>query len=212
MWQDVIVKVIETIPSMAWVLLATVAFFALRSELLPLLRRTKSLSFPFGTAHFSEGIELLQEGAAKTGTSVTPRQSRAVVGRLDHAAEALKDGRLLWVDDLPGNNRPIVELLQRAGMTIDLALDTEEGLTLLQRHQYDVVITDLRRGDDPQAGMRLIAEMSRLEIGVPILVFTGSFDPMRGVHPEIFGYTTDVDALVHYVIDVMERVRFRKGI
>ncbi|MGA3565414.1 response regulator [Melissospora conviva] len=212
MWQDVIVKVIETIPSMAWVLLATVAFFALRSEILPVLRRTKSFSFPFGTAHFSEGIELIQEGAARTGTSVSPRQSRAVVSRLDHAAEALEGGRLLWVDDLPGNNRPIVELLQRGGLSVDLALNTAEGLTLLQRHHYDVVITDLRRGDDPQAGMRLIEEMSQLEIGAPILVFTGSFDPMRGVHPEIFGYTTDVDELVHYVIDVMERVRFRKGI
>ena len=205
-------KVIETIPSMAWVLLATVAFFALRPELLPLLRRTKSLSFPFGTAHFGEGVELLQEAAARHGASVSPQQSRAVVGRLDHAADALKGGRLLWVDDLPGNNRPIVELLERAGLTIDLALRTDEAVGMLQRHGYDVMITDMRRGDDPQAGLRLIEEMDELGIRVPTLVFTGSFDPMRGVHPKIFAYTTDVDELVHYVIDVMERVRFGRRI
>jgi len=208
--EDVVMKVIETSPSMAWVLLAAVAFFALRSEILPLLRRTKSLDFPFGTAHFSEGIELLREGAAKTGTSVSAQESRAVVSRLDHAAEALKGGRLLWVDDLPADNRPIVELLQRAGLTVDLALSTEDGLTLLQRHRYDVVITDMRRADDSRAGMRLVEEMGRLEARVPVIVFMRKFDPRRGVRPEIFGYTTNVGELAHHVIDVMERVRFGK--
>lgn len=208
MSENVIMKIIDIIPAMTWVLLATVAFFALRSELHPLLRRTKSLSFPFGTAHFGEGIELLQEAAARNGASVSPRQSRAAVGRLDHAAEALAGGRLLWVDDLPGNNRQIVELLQRAGLTIDLALSTDEAVGMLQRHGYDVVITDMRRGDDPQAGLRLIEELDELGIRVPTLVFTGSFDPMLEVHPEIFAYTTDVDELVHLVIDVMERVQF----
>ncbi|MGA3541303.1 response regulator [Micromonosporaceae bacterium DT194] len=130
------------------------------------------------------------------------------MGRLDHAAEALAGGRLLWVDDLPGNNRQIVELLQRAGLTIDLALSTDEAVGMLQRHGYDVVITDMRRGDDPQAGLRLIEELDELGIRVPTLVFTGSFDPMLEVHPEIFAYTTDVDELVHLVIDVMERVQF----
>ena len=61
-------------------------------------------------------------------------------------------------------------------------------------------------------GLRLIEEMDELGIRVPILVFTGSFDPRRGVHPEIFAYTTDVDELVHYVIDVMERVQFGRRI
>ncbi|WP_264372776.1 MULTISPECIES: hypothetical protein [Streptomyces] len=40
-----------------------------------------------------------------------------------------------------------------------------------------------------------------------MLIYTGRFDPEKGVDRRIFAATTAPIALVHYVIDLMERAR-----
>ncbi|WDZ82765.1 response regulator [Micromonospora cathayae] len=203
-------KLIGVLPGLLWVVFATVVFFTLRSGLVGQLDRLTALRTPFGEADFAAGLALLEEAEQRAGTSapLSPQQRRAVVNRLDHAAACLKDGRLLWVDDNPAFNQPIVRLLERSGMTVDLARSTEEALTRIDRHGYDLLITDVRRGDDDQAGIRLVTEVARRRPALPIVIFTAGFDPRRGVDPAVFAYTTDVDEVVHYVIDIMERLRF----
>lgn len=203
-------KLIGVLPGLLWVVFATVVFFTLRSGLVGQLDRLTSLRTPLGEAEFAASLALLEEAEQSKGSGepLSLQQRRAVVSRLDHAASCLKGGRVLWVDDTPRFNQPIVELLERSGMTVDLARDTGEALTLLGQRGFDLLITDVGRGDDKQAGIRMVDELVHQGLRLPIVIFTGQFDPRQGVHPAVFAYTTDVDDVVHYVIDIMERLRF----
>jgi CheY-like chemotaxis protein len=130
---------------------------------------------------------------------------------LEHAADILQDGRILWVDDHPELNLPIIRLLEQVGMTVDTARSTAEGLSLLRRRAYDIVITDMERDNEDSAeaaGVVLLDELGR-EVTLPIIVYAARFDPTRGVHRRIFAYTNRADDVVQYVIDLMERIKFR---
>lgn len=129
------------------------------------------------------------------------------MGRLEHAADVLQGGKVLWVDDRPEGNAPLVELFRAAGMHIDLAPSTEEAVPLFRRRPYDVIISDLDREGDPQAGVKMLRILEQYNVSVPVLIYAGRFDPERGVDRRIFAATTAPLELVHYVIDLMERSR-----
>ncbi|MGH9724201.1 MAG: response regulator, partial [Candidatus Acidiferrales bacterium] len=57
---------------------------------------------------------------------------------------ALRPGRILVVEDEPTVARLIVDVLGEEGHQVDAVLDSQEGLTLLSRASYDLVICDLR--------------------------------------------------------------------
>ncbi|WP_432958707.1 response regulator [Micromonospora haikouensis] len=206
------VKLIEVSPGLLWVVFAVVVLLVLRSGIVAQLHRMTSLRTPFGEADFEANLALMETAVAEAGSGQPPTldEQRAAISRLDHAAESLRNGRVLWVDDNPGWNSSVVRLLERSGMRVEIAVTTEEALTALSRRTYDLLITDMRRGNDGQAGQRLVEEMAARGMTLPIVLFTLNFDPRRGVHPSVFAYTTAVDELLHFVIDIMERVRFAR--
>ncbi|WP_433352100.1 response regulator [Micromonospora saelicesensis] len=216
MSESAVTKLIGIVPGVLWVVFATVVFCVLRPAIVTQLHRMQSLRTPFGEADFAANMTLIGEAAAQsqaqTGESVTIRARRAAVSRLDHAADIVRGGRILWVDDHPEWNRAMVQLCERVGMTVDTARSTDEALGILSPRGYDLVITDMRRGDDGQAGESLADEMERRALNISIIVYAGRFDPRAGVHPAFFAYTTGVDGLVHYIVDVMERVRFSEAV
>lgn len=53
----------------------------------------------------------------------------------------------------------------------------------------------------------MLRMLEQYQIDVPVLIYTGSFDPERGVDRRIFAATTAPVEFVHYVIDLMERAR-----
>ena len=114
---------------------------------------------------------------------------------------------MLWVDDRPEGNAPLVELFRAAGMHVDIALTTEDATPLFRRRLYDVIISDLDRDGDSRAGIKMLRSLEQYKVEVPVLIYTGRFDPERGVDRRIFAATTAPADLVHYVIDLMERAR-----
>lgn len=94
-------------------------------------------------------------------------------------------------------------------MEVDDVLSTQDALRRLNRKSYDIIISDLDRDGDPQAGIRMLRELERHGVDTPVLVYTGTFNPERGVDRRIFAATTSPVDLVHYVIDLMERARLR---
>ncbi|PZG41996.1 multidrug DMT transporter permease [Spongiactinospora gelatinilytica] len=134
---------------------------------------------------------------------------QAVIKRVDHAAAYLRGGRMLWVDDLPRNNIYLKELFRQLGMVVDSATSTGEAMACLDHHKYDLVISDIYRESDPQAGIKMLHEFRTRGISLPVIIHAARFDPTLGVDPMIFGGTNRIDEVVHYVIDVMERVPLR---
>jgi CheY-like chemotaxis protein len=214
----VVTTLIRTAPSLLWVLFATTVFLVLRRPLVQQLSRLRAAALPFGTFDFDTALDLVERAAENQDQQAgeqlpgagTPARAdqRAVAARLEYAAGFLDRGRLLWVDDNPDNNAPLIAIFEQVGMSVHLALSTDSALTQLAAGRFDLVITDLARHADRQAGFDLAGRLAAQGFRLPVILFTLHFDPRQGVHPGIFAYTTSFDELIHLVIDVMERVRF----
>lgn len=82
--------------------------------------------------------------------------------------------RILWVDDNPDNNREERAVLQeRFGVSITIATNTEDALSRLSGQTFDLVVSDAVRGDDYEAGMKLLSAMRQRGSSTPFLVYTG---------------------------------------
>ena len=79
--------------------------------------------------------------------------------------------KVLWVDDYPQNNAGVAEVLKRLGVTIVTALDTYEAMDQLQSDVFDLVISDMGRGSDSDAGLTLLREMHSLGNSTPFIVY-----------------------------------------
>ncbi|MBZ6173536.1 response regulator [Streptomyces olivaceus] len=209
------IKLIGTVPAILWVAFASVVYFTLRGtivqRLVPRVTAVRALGIEVEIAG-----ELLAEAESRSSPSgenegrpppVRTSTRRAALGRLEHAADLLQGGRILWVDDHPQSVAPLAQLFRGAGMAVELTLSTDEAMPLLRRQPYDILISDIDRDGDSQAGIAMLRVLENDRVPVPVLIYTGNFVPERGVDRRIFAATTSPVELVHYVIDLMERAR-----
>lgn len=84
-------------------------------------------------------------------------------------------GRVLWVDDNPGNNTLLVEQLSKEGTIVEQVLTTKQALDSLSRNQYDVVVTDMARFEEKRdvqdAGVQLIKEVRKINPELQVIVY-----------------------------------------
>jgi len=75
----------------------------------------------------------------------------------------------LWVDDNPTNNVMLKQSVENLlGLEFDLSLSTEDALRKLQSNKkYDVIISDMGRHPDRQAGYTLLSKIKELKIDTP---------------------------------------------
>ena len=89
-----------------------------------------------------------------------------------------KYNRILWVDDYPSNNESIIDLFESKDVRFDIAINTEQGINFIidNENKYDLIITDMGRGNEPDAGLTLIKRIKQLSINntPPVIVFTSS--------------------------------------
>ncbi|MBV1936652.1 response regulator [Streptomyces sp. BV286] len=201
------IKLIGTLPSLLWVTFAVVAFLSLRGTIIHSL-------VPRVTALRALGVEvemagqLLDQVAEHSDTPVTPNMRRGVLGRLEHAAATLRGGRILWIDDHPEHNGALISLFRSMEMVVDTARSTDEGLVALRHGSYDVILSDIDRDGDPRAGISMLRELEGRNVDRPVVMYSQKFNPELGVDRRIFAATNNPAEIVHYVIDLMERVRF----
>lgn len=69
--------------------------------------------------------------------------------------------RVLWVDDYPSNNEAIIDVYRQQGVEFDLVINTAQALDYLAKEEYDFVISDIKRGSELDAGIRMIREIKR---------------------------------------------------
>ena len=129
----------------------------------------------------------------------------------------LRGARLLWVDDNPDNNQPMVDLLHRFRVVVDTAMSTSEALTLARRHRYDVVVSDIAREGNKRAGLEMRAQMeqentSRWTIFYVEKLDTATLPGGKWPHPIVppggFAITNRPDHLLHSILDALERDRW----
>ncbi|WP_286077983.1 response regulator, partial [Thomasclavelia cocleata] len=65
----------------------------------------------------------------------------------------------------------VISFFEEQNIHFDIALTTEQGLKLYRKELYDLIITDMGRGDESNAGITLIKELNFLHCQVPVIVY-----------------------------------------
>ena len=80
---------------------------------------------------------------------------------------------ILFVEDDAMNRRVVRDMLTVAGANMDEAADAETGLQMIDSHDYDIVLMDLRMpGMDGLTAIRHIRARSDTKATVPVIVVT----------------------------------------
>ena len=214
------------IAALLWVVVALVAILILRG----ILRTNRGTLTKLGlgpggvTLEFAEAKldESVRRSDEQTRQTVGDAAKRSVLDRLQRNADLLRRARILWADDHPENNLPIVELLRRFGAGVDTPRSNDEALSLLTANRYDVVISDVARDDEgPRSDLMGVelAEQVFKRWGLRVLLFTGRFNPatlpgatdaerlelVEQLQRCVFASTNRVDEVLHYILDILER-------
>jgi CheY-like chemotaxis protein len=84
--------------------------------------------------------------------------------------------RVLWVDDHPEYNTDMRGLLTSTGKaSVDIAVSTGDAMRRIDDSaQYNIIISDMNRESDPEAGINFVALLKQKNITVPTVICTGS--------------------------------------
>ena len=91
--------------------------------------------------------------------------------RLNGDSKEKPKDRVLWVDDYPANNRSIMDVYSRLGVDFDLALSTRQALRQLNKKNYDLLISDIGRDPEDDAGIKMIRELKTKFTELPPIIF-----------------------------------------
>ena len=84
---------------------------------------------------------------------------------------------ILWVDDNPDNNRLAVRALRKFDLEIEQVTSTEAAMALLEKRNFDLVISDMGRGTNMRAGYELLQLIREGGNNVPFFIFAGQDKP-----------------------------------
>lgn len=196
-WQDLI----ELIPHLLWAgLLLAIFVWVGPSQLRALLLRASKIKVGDLEIEIGSQLEIV---AASKKTDLSPVTRDQLAARLLRAEALFAKCRILWVDDVPGNNQPEARLLTRMGAAIDLARSTDEASIRLNGAVYDIVLSDMKRGAASDAGLEIIPLAAGAVAEPALIYYVGR---KAGAAPEgSFGLTSDPSELFHLLIDVLER-------
>lgn len=150
-------------------------------------RRRAIRSFTVGPVnfHMREAAVEATATAARDWQAKSPLQSfdlsriRRTVGRAfqPEVLDNLTGKSILWVDDRPWNNELAVRALRKFHLDVHEVTSTPEALDIMRRRHFDLVVSDMGRGEDKRAGYALLEAMRRAHDDTPFLIFSSSDQP-----------------------------------
>jgi CheY-like chemotaxis protein len=163
----------------AWLLALFLLVIALRKN------RIESLTVgPFAFRMMKEEAIVATATASRawqsaSGEKVDVPRIRATLDRVftPETVNNLTGKAVLWVDDNPTNNELAVRALRKFGLNIEQVTNTEAATAAFQRRKFDLVISDMGRGDDMRAGYGLLKLLRDGGSKVPFFIFAGSDMP-----------------------------------
>ena len=158
------------------------------------------------------GAELYMALARPLQAKVPKDESASLVSQLPtvHRRASLvrpliEGRRVLWVDDQPSNNFHERVALGEIGLMCDVATSTEEALRAKAFLSPDVIVSDMHRGDNPEAGLELLHALRHQGDRTPLVFYISHEVKSRGMPPGAFGISDRPDDVLHLVLDVLER-------
>jgi CheY-like chemotaxis protein len=80
--------------------------------------------------------------------------AQAALARAARVLPALTGAQVLWVDSHPDNNALEIQVLRNLGITVKVAVSTQQALNDLQSQAFDLVISNMRRPGDTQVPLK----------------------------------------------------------
>jgi CheY-like chemotaxis protein len=199
------VEVVKLVPSILWVGFAVLLTLLFRNPIAERLRGLRSLELPGGvSAQFDAAIA---QAAVSTGTVIPAGERSRLQRRVARDADLLRDSRLLWIDDEPSSTRTERSALTALGVVIDTAASDDDARRRIVAERYDVVISDIARGDRNDAGLTFIPTIREHDEDVPIIFYIRNADPELGTPAGALGLTNRPDELVDLLLDALQRRR-----
>ena len=123
------------------------------------------------------------------------------------AIRRLAEASVLWVDDNPSNNLYERKALEVLGIRFTISTSTNDALEKLRAFKYDVIISDMGRPPDKQAGYTLLAEKQKLGDKTPYIIYAGSNAPEHKAEARqkgAAGSTNDPQELFQLVLGAIQ--------
>lgn len=207
-----LLEFVKNLPGILWFLLVCVIvllfYKPIRHELLPNLSGFKAMGVEFSFVKNSiTNAIALAEKSEQWQVTIPDEDEKRVLDRVKRHLALFQDVRVLWIDDHPDSLRNERKMLERLQVDIDLARDDAEAKKLLRSGKYDLILSDIARGDDNAAGLKFLQEYSKTKKRAPFIFYIGTLSPDKGVPPYAFGITNRPDELLHLMMDALERVK-----
>jgi CheY-like chemotaxis protein len=113
-------------------------------------------------------------GSQETAVDVQKivRTARSLVPAATEARSTRND--VLWVDDHPENNVYERKAFETLGITVSIALSTEQALKLIQSESFGAIISDMGRKEGPKEGYKLLDNLRKQKDKTPFFIYAGS--------------------------------------
>ena len=144
--------------------------------------------------------ELSESVDAVFGSTIPLRRAQLV-------AAALRNARILWVDDTPKNNEWERLTLRNLGADVTSVTRTETAIECLEAESFDLIISDISRHDLHREGIDALPRLNAASPATAVVFYVGNVDQAAGVPAGAFGITSRPDELLHLVMDALERCR-----
>ena len=203
---QVLNQFIAVLPDLLW---AAIAFWALYfslphllREAMPRLRAAKGLGIETDFI-----VDRVGEIADERHILFEPIMRKRLKNRLDRVGYAGRGARILWVDDEPDNNRREIEMLEGLGVTVRTESNTGAGMARLADWKPDVVLSDMARPGNDEAGIELADAVVRSGYDIPVILYTCPETAAEPRPASVFGVAARPDRFLHLVLDGLERRR-----
>lgn len=204
------IELVKLIPSILWFFLVVVLlklfYRPIRDDLLPNLTSLKAGGVELSFVKDSIDAALkLAEKSPQWKVEVSSEDKERALRRAKKHLRVFRDARFLWVDDNPENNINELVMFGQLKVSTQTAKSTEEALKILKGSTYDLVISDMARGNEATAGLKFLKQFRKVNQTIPVIFYIGVFDPHKGIPAQAFGITNRPDELLHLTLDVLER-------
>jgi len=169
-------------------------------------RRKIEAAAALGAASVSKEGEATAE--RKALDEERPREIANVINQVKpKILRRLADASILWVDDNPSNNLNEQRSLGAFGIHFTISTSTADALEKIRVNKYDVIISDMGRPDDKQAGYKLLEEKQKLGDTAPFIIYAGSNLPEHKAEARrrgAFGSTNNPQELFQLVLSAIQ--------
>jgi CheY-like chemotaxis protein len=203
-------ELVKLIPSILWFFLAVIliaAFYRpIRDDLLPNLISLKAGGVEFFFVKDAiDAVLKLAEKSPQWKIVVPSEDKEKALKRAKKHVHIFRDAQFLWVDDHPENNFNEQAMFRQLRVTTQTDGSTKEALEILKSRHFDLVISDVSRGEKATAGLEFLGQFRKVNKTTRVIFYVGHFHPEKGGAVQAFGITNRPDEWLHLDFDALER-------